>query len=158
MNATVDARAPRFGQAITATGTLAGVALGQPVLVFAVTVLLVVAVASRWRLDPYGLLWKQVVLRFVGPPSEMDSALPHRFARVVGATVTTLASAFLLAAMVADLPLLALAGYGLALFVGLLAALGATTGLCIGCKMYRQVGFFRDLGLLHGPAETGAPE
>lgn len=158
MNATVDARAPRFGQAVTATGTLAGVALREPILVVAVTILLVVAVASRWRLDPYGLLWRHVVMRFLDPPTETDSALPHRFARVVGATVTTLASAFLLAAMVADVAVLALVGYGLALFVGLLAALGATTGLCVGCKMYRQVGRFRELGLLTAPTDTGAPE
>lgn len=158
MNATVDARAPRFGQGVTATGTLAGVALREPILVFAVTILLVVAVASRWRLDPYGWLWRHVVVRFVGPPTEKESALPHRFARVIGATVTTLASAALLGAMVADVAVLALVGYGLALFVGLLAALSATTGLCVGCKMYRQVGRFRNLGLLTAPAETQAPE
>lgn len=147
----VDPRAPRFGQAITATLALLGVAFQSPALVYGLTVLLVVAVASRWRIDPYAVLWRSGVRRVVGPPTETESALPHRFARVVGAIFTVVASALLLTAGITGLTPLAFAGYGFAVAVGLLAALGATTGFCLGCRMYNEVAFFRRLGLLSDP-------
>lgn len=152
----VDPRAPRFGQALTATLALLGVLLQSPALIYAVTVLLVVAVASRWRIDPYAFLWRSVVRRVVGPPAETESALPHRFARVVGAIFTVIASAFLLAAALTGVAALALAGYVFAVAVGLLAALGATTGFCLGCRMYAQVALFRRLGLLSDPPQRPA--
>lgn len=153
MIAQVDPRAPRFGQAITASVTLAGVILLEPALIYVVTALLVVPVVTRWRIDPYGWLWKRVVRRVLDPPAETESAIPHRFARVIGAIFTTIATALLVLATVGQIPLLAYAGFAVALIVGLLAALGATTGLCLGCRMYRQVSLFRDLGLLHEPAD-----
>lgn len=137
----VDPRAPRFSQAITATGLLAGALLGEPLLVFAIAAVLVTAVASEWRLDLYGLAWKRGARRIVDPPAEFESAVPHRFAKLLGAVGTTLASLALLAGFYA-------VGYALAVAVGLLAALGATTGLCLGCKLYRQVSYFQRLGVL----------
>ena len=147
----VDARAPRFGQAVTAVLALGSIALQEQVLVYALTALLVVPVVSRWRLDPYGFVWKRGIRRVLGPPGELESAIPHRFARVVGAVFTTGATALFVAAWATGVGPLGLAGYGLAAVVGLLAALSATTGLCVGCRMYRQVGLFRDLGLLTSP-------
>jgi hypothetical protein len=144
----VDPRAPRFGQAITAVLALGGVALQETVLVSVLAVLLVVPVLSRWRVDPYGFLWRSVARRVTDSPDTTESAIPHRFARVLGATVTTGASALLVGAGASGVGSLALAGYGLVAVVGVLAALSATTGLCVGCRMYRQVGLFRDLGLL----------
>ena len=152
----VDPRAPRFGQAVAATLALLGVGLQSPALVYGLTVLLVVAVVSRWRIDPYAVLWRSEVRRVVGPPAGTGSALPHRFARVVGAIVTAIASVLLLAAGVTGIPILALAGYGFAAVTGALAALSATTGFCLGCRMYSQVSLFRRLGLLSDPRERTA--
>lgn len=146
----VDPRGPRFGQAVTAVLALGGVAFQEPTLVYVLAVLLVVPVVSRWRIDPYGTVWNHAVRRVVGPPDTVESAIPHRFARVVGAASTAVASALLLAAW-GGLGWLSLAGYGFAAAVGLLAVLGATTGICVGCRLYRQVGLFRDLGLLVSP-------
>lgn len=149
----VDPRAPRFGQGITATIALTGVALQEPLFAYAVTVLLVVPVLTRWRIDPYGLLWKHGIRRLLEPPAETESPIPHRFARVIGAVMTTMASAGLLAGAATDTSLLALAGYGALAVVGLLAALSAVTGFCLGCRMYQQVSLFRDWKLLTSPAE-----
>lgn len=120
-------------------------------VVYLLTALLVVPVVSRWRVDPYGFAWRHGPRRLLDPPADQESAIPHRFARVIGASVTTAASALLLAATVTGVAPLVTAGYGLVGLVGLLAAVGATTGLCVGCRMYRQVGRFRDLGLLTSP-------
>lgn len=148
----VDPRAPRFGQGVTATVALAGVALREPLFVYVITLLLVVPVLTRWRVDPYGQVWKRVIRRLIGPPGETESPIPHRFARVLGAVTTTLATICLLAGGGAGVSLAVLAGYGLAAVVGLLAALSAITGFCLGCRMFRHVSVFREWNLLTPPA------
>lgn len=146
----VDPRAPRFGQAITAVLAFVGLLLQEIAVILLLTVLLVVPVVSRWQVDPYEVVWKRGVRRVLGPPIHRESAIPHRFARVIGAVLLTIASAVLLIASL-SVGSLAVVGYGLVLVVGLLATLGATTGFCLGCRLYRQAGVFRDLGLLTSP-------
>lgn len=139
--ASVDPRAPRFGQSLTTLGLLAGILLDLPILVYAVTAVLVTAAASGWRIDLYGVLWRHVVRSFVGAPDEPEPASPHRFAKLMGATGTTIASALLLAGF-------PLAGYVVAGLVAAAAGLAAVTGICLGCRMYRQVSFFRRLDVV----------
>ena len=152
----VDPRAPRFGQAITATLALGGVTLQEPVLVYVVTLALVGPVVTRWRVDPYRFIWTRSIARILPPPAAVESAVPHRFARVIGAVLTTGASALLVVAAITGIGPFAVGGYALAVVVGLLAGLGATTGFCLGCRLYRQVGLFRDLGLLTSPKRPQA--
>ena len=144
--ALVDPRTPRFGQAITAIGLAAGVVLQAPAFVYAIAVILVVSAASGWRLDLYGFLWRTVLLPIVGRPDEREPAAPHRFAKLMGATFSALAGVLLLAAGVTGLGSLALVGYAVAAMVAILAGVAAAFDYCVGCKMYRQVSFFRDLG------------
>lgn len=138
---TVDPRAPRFGQAITALGLGSAVAFDLPVVLYATAAVLVVPVASGWRIDPYAVLWRTAVLPVLGRPEEREPAAPHRFARVLGAIGAGLASALALAGAPT-------AAYAVAGGVALLAALAASTGTCLGCRMYRQVSFFRRLNLV----------
>ena len=137
----VDPRAPRFGQTLTALGFGSAIVLDLPVLVYAVTAVLVAAVVSGWRLDLYAALWRTAMLPLVGQPAEREHAAPHRFARVLGALFGVLGSGLLLAGV-------PLAGYAIVGMVVVLAGLAASTGLCLGCKMYRQVQFFQRLGLV----------
>ncbi|WP_338728605.1 DUF4395 domain-containing protein [Haladaptatus sp. DJG-WS-42] len=137
----VDPRAPRFGQAITATVLTAGVVLGEPLLIYAIAAILSAALFSGWRFDLYGFLWRTVMIPLVGKPTRREPAAPHRFAKLMGAGFTLAASALLLAGV----PLVA---YLLAGMVAVLAGLAASTGLCIGCRMYQQVSFFRRLGVV----------
>jgi hypothetical protein len=139
--AMVDPRAPRFGQSITALGMVAFVATGNPLPLFAVATVLVTSVLTNWRVDLYGVLWKNVAIPLVGAPEEREPASPHRFAKLLGAGFTAIAS------------LLWLAGFGLAALavaamVGVLAFVAAALDICVGCRMYSQVKFFRDLGVV----------
>lgn len=137
----VDPRAPRFGQSITATLLALAVVLQVPLLVGVVAVILGTAVVSRWRHDPYAALWRHGVRRVVGPPVELDTAAPHRFAKLLGAVGTALGSL----AFLAGVPL---AGYLLAAAVALAAGLAAATGYCLGCRLYGQVRFFQRLDVV----------
>ncbi|MDY6764731.1 MAG: DUF4395 domain-containing protein [Halobacteria archaeon] len=137
----VDPRAPRFGQSITTSLLLVGIVFNQPVLVFTVAAILVIAAVSGWKLDIYAFLWRNLMVPIVGNPGEKEHASPHRFAKLIGATLTTLASIALLLGLTT-------LGYALAAIVVVAAGLAATTGLCLGCKMYNQVSYFRRLGVV----------
>ena len=137
----VDPRAPRFGQAITASGLLLGIVLQAPAFIVAIALILNTAVWSRWRLHPYSVLWKRLVGPALGAPEEPEPAAPHRFATLVGAVGTLLATL----AILAGFPL---AAYVVAGGIAAAAGLGATTGFCLGCHMYRSVSLFRRLSIL----------
>ncbi|WP_254537984.1 DUF4395 family protein [Halomarina litorea] len=106
-----------------------------------VALVLNLAVLSEWRLDLYGVLWKRAVVPVVGRPAEREPAAPHRFAKLVGAVTTALAGVALLAGLL-------LVGYAIAGVVAALAGLAAATDVCLGCRLYRQVSFFRRLGVV----------
>lgn len=144
----VDPRAPRFGQLVTMTGLLLGVVLREPLLVLAVAVVLNAALLSGWRLDLYGVLWRHGVTRIVGAPAETEPAAPHRFARLLGAAFTAVATVLLYLGRVVAVPELELAGYAVAALVALLAGVAGIGGYCVGCKLYREVAFFRRLGVV----------
>lgn len=137
----VDPRAPRFGQTLTTLGLGGAVVLDFPPLLYATAFVLVAAVASGWRLDLYAALWRTLLVPIVGAPAEREPASPHRFARLLGAVGATLASVLVLAEF-------SLLGYVVAGAVAVLAALAASTGICLGCRMYRQVAFFRRLNVV----------
>jgi hypothetical protein len=137
----VDPRAPRFGQAITASGLLLGVVLQTPAFVFAIALILNTAVWSRWKYHPYTLVWRRAVAPTLDAPDDPEPAAPHRFATLIGAAGTALASI----AIIAGYPL---AGYAVAGAVAAAAGLGAVTGFCLGCHMYRSVSVFRRLSVV----------
>lgn len=144
----IDPRAPRFGQALTMTVLLLGVGLQQPLFIAAIAVILSVAVLSGWRMDFYRVLWQRVMIPLVGPPDDREPAAPHRFAKLMGASMSSTAAILLLGAPVVGLFELALLGYGIALLHAGAAAIGGIGNYCIGCKLYKQVGFFRRLGVV----------
>jgi hypothetical protein len=127
--AVIDAHAPRVNQAIVASGSIVAAATGFWPLVLALGVQLAVAVrfGRRWCL-PCRLYFDVIQPRIGEGPLE-DARAP-RFANVIGAGFL-LASA---AAWAAGWPGL---GVGLALVVAALATLAVTTGLCVGCEVYR---------------------
>lgn len=137
----VDPRAPRFGQTLTSLGLGGAVVLDRPILLYGIAIVLVAAVASGWRLDLYSTLWRRGMNPIVGQPAEREPASPHRFARVMGAIGAGLAGVLVLAGVPTG-------GYVVAGLVAVLAGLAASTGICIGCRMYRQVAFFRRLDIV----------
>ncbi|MGW1883978.1 DUF4395 domain-containing protein [Streptomyces sp. NPDC001970] len=125
----IDVRGPRFGAAVTTVVlaavliTSSGILLAWQALCFAVG-----AVAGVQR-SPYGWLFRTVVRPRIGPPTELESPAPPRFAQAVGL----------------GFALLGLVGYvwgpewlGMAATACALAAafLNAAFSYCLGCEMY----------------------
>ncbi len=127
--AVIDARAPRTNQIIVAIVASIAVATGVwPVLgVLALQLAIAVKLGRRWCL-PCRLYFDVIQPRFGEGPLE-DSRAP-RFANIVGAIVLGAATI----------------GYAIGqgwlgtifgLTVVVLATVAATTGLCIGCELYK---------------------
>lgn len=97
--------------------------LGPQVAVFAFTAF----VSFQWS------VWAQIFARFIWPrlgaPATLEDARPPRFAQFVGFVLTAPALASFLVGVDA-------AGYGLTALACAVAALNASTGLCVGCKAY----------------------
>lgn len=133
----IDPRAARFGQAITFLVLLAGIGYQQPIVIYAMTALLVGTVGSRFQIEPYHRLWELTLDRVLRPPRRRAPAAPFRFAQLLNAFLLTVASG----ATLAGRPLL---GNALAGLAAILAGLSVTTGFCLGCSLYRR--FERVLG------------
>lgn len=125
----IDAWAPRANQ--TAIGTLALVAFltdWWPLLaILAVQLLIGLRFGRRFCLPC--LVYFELIQPTFGEGPIEDSR-PPRFANQVGLVVLTAASA-------AHLIGLAPVGWALGLLVAALALLAATTGLCVGCELYK---------------------
>lgn len=130
---TVDINVPRFNQSVVALLTALAFVLGLPWLV--VTTFAILAVS--WTAGPTVAPLTQLYVRVVRPrfqpdgPTEFEPAAPPRFAQLVGAITLGLASF----ALVAGWETL---GWALTLVVTALAALAATTRICIGCILYER--------------------
>ena len=125
----IDSRAPRFNQAVI--GSLALVAFlvdSWPLLtLLAAQLALGLTLGRRWCL-PCLAYFELVQPRFGEGP--VEDSRPPRFANMVGVAVLGGASLLHLLGFGA-------AGWALGLLVAALALLAATTGLCVGCELYR---------------------
>jgi uncharacterized protein DUF4395 len=125
----IDARAPRTNQAIVGALSLVAVLTGWWGILAAVGLQLAIGLAFGRRYCLPCLLYFEVIQPRIGEGPIEDSR-PPRFANMVGV-------AFLSAASVAYAAGFATAGQVLGGIVAALALLAATTGLCVGCEMYR---------------------
>ena len=133
----IDARAPRTNQAIVGTLSLIAVLTGWwPILgVLAGQLAIGLAFGRRYCLPC--LLYFEVLQPRIGEGSIEDSR-PPRFANQVGAL-------FLGSATLAYFFGFSVVGAILGLIVAALALLAATTGLCVGCEMYRMAARLRGI-------------
>jgi hypothetical protein len=141
----IDARGPRFTQAVVGTLALVAFATGWwPLLALLAAQLAVgVTLGRRWCL-PCLFYFEVLQPRFGEGP--IEDARPPRFANVIGVAVlgsAALAHAFGLTTL----------GWSLGLLVAGLALLSATTGFCVGCQLYRWLARVRGVEL----CETCAP-
>jgi hypothetical protein len=125
----IDARAPRFNQAVIGLVSLLAVTTGPwwLVAVLAAQLALGLTLGRRWCL-PCVAYFELVQPRFGEGP--LEDARPPRFANVVGAI-------FLGAATVAFLAGWDTVGTALGGIVAALALLASLTGLCVGCEAYK---------------------
>jgi hypothetical protein len=133
----VDVRAPRFNQAVVAL--LAGLAVTTGFWPLLTLVGLQLAVSARFGRQY--CLPCVFYFRFIQPrltPGPLEDVRAPRFANIIGAVV-------LLSASVAYAIGLNAVGAVLGLMVAVLAGLATSTGLCVGCEIYRALAAVRGI-------------
>lgn len=128
----VDVNVPRFNQTMVATLTALAFLAQLPWLVVVVAAILTLT----YVLGPRFGVFTQIYVRWVRPavdptPDEFEDSRPPRFAQLIG-------SIFLLAASLAFAFSWNPVGWALTLIVAALAALAATTRICVGCIIYEK--------------------
>ena len=126
----IDPRAQRLGAGVSAAILVAAFIANTPALALLVGLNLAIAAAFGTRLFLPGRAWPAVRRAFrLGPPAELEHEYPPRFAQALGAAAIVFAAvAFALGAA----PL----GWLLVGAVAALQVLLATTGICVGCRLY----------------------
>jgi hypothetical protein len=127
----IDARAPRTNQAIVGTLSLLAILTGWWGLLAVVALQLAIGLRFGRRYCLPCLLYFELIQPRLGEGPIEDSR-PPRFANMVGV-------AFLGSASVAYAAGFETAGFVLGAIVAALALLAASTGLCVGCEMYRFI-------------------
>lgn len=138
----IDSRAPRFNQLVVATLSLIAVLTGfWPLFLLLGTQLAVSVLFGRKYCLPCVFYFEVVQPRF-GEGEFEDSRAP-RFANIIGAS-------FLLAAGTLGAAGFVTAGLVLGGLVAALAGLAVSTGICVGCELYRVLARLRGIkgGLL----------
>ena len=126
----IDPRGHRFGAGLSVVILVAGFLTGSAIVIPAVGLALAVSAFFGTRWSILGRPWPFVrrALR-VGPPRELESEVPPRFAQLLGTIGLGLATLALIAGFTAGAWLLAGA-------VAALQTLLAATGYCLGCRLY----------------------
>ena len=125
----IDARAPRFNQAVVGLASLVAVTVGPWWLLTVLAAQLVVGLTlGRRYCLPCLAYFELVQPRFGEGP--LEDARPPRFANLVGVVFLSGASGAYLAGWET-------AGTALGAIVAALALLAAATGLCVGCEAYK---------------------
>lgn len=125
----IDARAPRFNQATIGTLSLVAVLTGWWPILALLAIQLAIGLRFGRRYCLACVAYFELVQPRIGEGPIEDSR-PPRFANQVGLAVLGTAS---LAYAIG----VTTVGAGLGLLVAGLALLAASTGLCVGCEMYR---------------------
>ena len=125
----IDARAPRFNQAVIGILSLVAVTVGPSWLLALLAIQLIIGLTlgRRWCLQCIAY-FELIQPRFGEGP--LEDARPPRFANLVG-------SVFLSAATLAFVTGWDTAGNVLGAIVAALALLAAISGFCTGCEMYK---------------------
>lgn len=125
----IDARAPRFNQAVVGLVSLAAVTVGPWWLLAVLGLQLAVGLTFGRRFCLPCVAYFELVQPVVGE-GPLEDSRPPRFANIVGAVFLSSASL----AFLADFETL---GTVLGSLVAALALLAAITGICAGCEAYK---------------------
>lgn len=133
----IDARAPRANQAFVALMSIVAIATGWWVILALLTLHLSLGLTfgRAWCITCHAY-FKLIQPRFGEGP--IEDSRPPRFANQVGVV-------FLGGATIAHVLGLSALGWALAGIVAVLATLAATTGLCVGCEMYKVLSRIRGI-------------
>jgi Domain of unknown function (DUF4395) len=126
----IDPRGHRFGAGVSVVILTIAFVANLPILVALVGLALGVSAIFGTQYSVLGKPWPTVrrILK-LGPPAELESEYPPRFAQALG----TVGLAIATLAFVVGVPTI---GWLIAGAVGALQLLLAATGYCLGCKLY----------------------
>ncbi len=139
--AVIDARAPRFNQAVVGIVALAGVLLGWPVLWALMALQLFLGLTLGRRFCLTCLAYYELIQPRLGE-GELEDSRPPRLANMMG-------TAFLGAAALAWWLGSPTVGTVLGAIVAALALLAAVTNFCTGCEIYRLSARLRGISPRH---------
>ena len=125
----IDPRGHRFGAGVSAVLLIVATVTNTPWLVAVVLLSIGVSAAFGLKYSIYGVAWRRIAKTLALPKVEPEHEYPPRFAQVLGSVALTLS---LVAFAVGATTL----GWVFALAVAGLQTLLATTGYCLGCKLY----------------------
>ena len=126
----IDPRGHRFGAGLSGVVLAVGFLAQVPLVIPAGAIALGVSALFGTRYSILGRPWPLVrrALR-IGPPDELESEFPPRFAQLLGTVGLGLGTLLLAAGLPAGAWLVAAAVGGLQLVL-------AVTGYCLGCRLY----------------------
>ena len=131
----IDARAPRFNQAVIGSLSVVALATGQAWLLglLGLQLLIGLTLGRRWCLP---CLFYFLVVQPRWGEGPLEDSRPPRFANFIGFMFLGSATALVYVGA-------ATAGWILGGLVAVLALLAATTGLCVGCEFYKIMAHLR---------------
>ena len=127
----IDARAPRANHAFVAVLSIAAMIAGWQWLVAVIAAQLVIGLTFGRRYCLACLFYFTVIQPRIGEGRVEDARAP-RFANVLGAAFTTLATAAFVTGLEG-------AGWAITGIVAGLSSLSALTGICVGCVIYARI-------------------
>jgi hypothetical protein len=134
----IDPRGHRFAAGLSVVILGLGFIASVPLVVPAIGIALGVSAYFGTRYSVLGRPWPFVRRALnLGPPAELESEVPPRFAQALGTLGLGLATAALGAGWLTGAALATAAGWALAGAVAGLQLLLAATGYCLGCQLYR---------------------
>jgi Domain of unknown function (DUF4395) len=125
----IDPRGHRFGAGVSAIVLVTAFVIDAPWLDALALLSIGVSAAFGLRWSIYGAAWRRIVRALALPPTTPEHEYPPRFAQTLGSVV-------LIASLVAFVLGATAAGWVLAFAVAGLQTLLATTGYCLGCRLY----------------------
>jgi hypothetical protein len=125
----IDPRGHRFGAGVSAIVLIVAFLTGTVWLVALVLASIGVSAAFGLRYSIYGVAWRRIAKALSLPKVEPEHEYPPRFAQVLGSVALILA----LVAFAAGATTL---GWVFTLAVAGLQTVLATTGYCLGCRLY----------------------
>ncbi len=125
----IDPRGPRFAALVTAAVLIAVLVTGSAWLLAVQAVVFAVGVSFGLRYAPYGLIYRYAIRPRLGPPQELETEAPPRFAQGVGLVFAVIG----VIGYAKGVTGLGIAAAGLALIA---AFLNGAFGICLGCEMY----------------------
>jgi len=125
----VDPRALRFVATITSVVLAFVIITGNLWVLATQAVVFAIGAVFGLRYGPYGVLFRLVFARRLGPPSHREDETPPRFAQAVGL-------AFAVVGVIGYASGLDLLGLTATAFAWVAAFLNAAFGFCLGCETY----------------------